>query len=135
MGALAGRGVSAAGTIANFLASAFALIAFKRTKPRKKPCAAYFLWLFTTVNLLMGAGYFLFSGTGGIGDWAEVARDSMSPFLWRPAMAVFGGALYFLFARRMAQGLRSLVGNDELSMRRSKVLTVPAYEIGRASCR
>jgi len=130
MGALARRGVSAAGTIANFIASAFALIAFKMTNPQQKPHTAYFLWLFTTLNLLMGAGYFLFSGIGGIGDWADVARDSMSPFLWRPAMAVFGGALYFLLARRTAQWLRSLVGNDELSMRRSKVLTVPAYATG-----
>jgi hypothetical protein len=127
MGALARRGVSAAGTIANFIASAFALIAFKMTNPQQKPHTAYFLWLFTTLNLLMGAGYFLFSG---IGDWVDVARDSMSPFLWRPAMEVFGGALYFLLARRTAQWLRSLVGNDELSMRRSKVLTLPAYAAG-----
>ena len=37
MGVLARRGVSAAGTIANFIASAFALIAFKMTNPRQKP--------------------------------------------------------------------------------------------------
>jgi len=55
-----------------------------------------------------------------------VARDSMSPFPWRPAMAVFGGALYFLLARRAAQWLRSLVGTDELSMTRGRMLTVPA---------
>jgi hypothetical protein len=130
MGALARRGVSAAGTIVNFIAGAFALAAFKMTNPRQKPHTAYFLWLFTTLNLLMGAGYFLFSGVGGIGDWAAVARGTMSPFIWRPAMAVFGGALYFLLARRSAQWLRSLVGSDELSMRRSKLLTVPAYVAG-----
>src|SRR6266568_4196129 len=124
MTALARRGVSAAGTGVNFIAGALALVAFKSTNPVQKPHTAYFLWLFTTLNLLMGAGYFLFSGIGGIGDWADVARDSMSPFLWRPAMAVFGGALYFLLARRTAQWLPSLVGNDELSMRRSKALTV-----------
>src|SRR5216117_3547103 len=103
MGPLARRGVAAAGTIANFIAGAFALLALMMTNPRQKPHTAYFLWLFTTLNLLMGAGYFLFSGIGRIGDWAAVARDSTSPFLWRPAMAVFGGALYFLLARRTAQ--------------------------------
>jgi hypothetical protein len=130
MSALALRGVSAGGTIVNFIAGAVALVVFKTVNPLHKPHAAYFLWLFTTLNLLSGAGYFLFSGVGGIGDWAEVARNTMSPLVWRPAMAVFGGALYFLLARQSAQWLRSLVGSDELSMRRSKLLTVPAYFAG-----
>jgi hypothetical protein len=130
LGSPARRGVAAAGTIANVIAGALALMAFKGINPRQKPHAAYFLWLFTTLSLLTGPGYFLFSGIGGIGDWADVAGDSMSPFLWRPAMAVFGGALYFLLARRTAQWLRSLVGSDPLSMTRARMLTVPAYAAG-----
>lgn len=129
MSALAVRGVAAAGTIVNFIIGALALIAFKMANPLHKPRAAYFLWLFTTLNLLTGAGYFLFSGVGGIGDWADVARG-MPPLVWRPAMSVFGGALYFLLARQSAQWLRSLAGSDELSIRRSKLLTVPAYIAG-----
>ena len=82
------------------------------------------------VEPLSGAGYFLFSGVGGIGDWADVARGTMPPLVWRPAMSVFGGALYFLLARQSAQWLRSLVGSGELSVRRSKLLTVPAYIAG-----
>jgi hypothetical protein len=130
MTALALRGVAAGGTIANFIAGTLALAVFKATDPLRKPHAAYFLWLFTTLNLLSGAGYFLFSAVGGIGDWADVARGAMPPLVWRPAMGVFGGALYFLLARQSAQGLRSLVGSGELSMRRSKRLTVPAYIAG-----
>jgi hypothetical protein len=130
MGSPARRGVAAAGTIANFIAGALALVAFKRIDPRQKPHAAYFLWLFTTLSLLSGPGYFLFSGIGGIGDWADVAGDSMPPLLWRPAMAVFGGALYFLVARQTSQWLRSLVGSDELHMTRARMLTVPAYAAG-----
>jgi hypothetical protein len=42
-------------------------------------------------------------------------------------MSVLGGALYFLLARQSAQWLGSLVGSGELSMRRSKLLIVPAY--------
>jgi hypothetical protein len=130
MGALARRGGAAAGTIVNVIAGVFALLAFKRTNPQQKPHLAYFLWLFTTLNFLMAAGYFLFSGIGDIGDWAAVAHDSMSPLLWRPAMAIFGGASYFLLARQAAHWLRSLVGDDELSMRRSRLLTIPAYVAG-----
>jgi hypothetical protein len=130
MSGLARRGVAAAGTVLNFIAGALGLLAFKSTNPMQKPHAAYFLWLFTTLNLLMGAGYFLFSGVGGIGDWADVASGIASPLIWRPAMAAFGGALYFLLARRSARWLRPLVGNDELSMRRARLLTVPAYIAG-----
>jgi hypothetical protein len=130
MSALALRGVAAAGTIVNFIIGALALVVFKTANPLHRPHAAYFVWLFTTLNLLSGAGYFLFSGVGGIGDWADVARGTMPPLVWRPAMSVFGGALYFLLARQSAQWLRSLVGSGELSMRRSKLLTVPAYIAG-----
>jgi hypothetical protein len=128
--ALARRGVAAAGTIVNFIAGAIGLLAFKATNPVRKPHLAYFLWLFTTLNLLMGAGYFLFSGVGDIGDWADVASGTVSPLIWRPAMTVFGGALYFLLARRSGQWLGGLVGSDDLSMRRSSLLSVPAYVAG-----
>jgi hypothetical protein len=124
------RGLAAAGTIVNFIAGALGLVAFKAINPLRRPLTAYFLWLFTTLNLLMGAGYFLFSGVGDIGDWAIVAHGIMPPIVWRPAMAVFGGALYFLLARRSAQWLRSLVGSDELQMKRGKLLTIPAYVAG-----
>lgn len=130
MSALARRGVAAAGTIVNFIAGAIGLVAFKATNPVGKPDISYFLWLFTTLNLLMGAGYFLFSGVGNIGDWADVARGTMSPFIWRPALAVLGGALYFFLARRSGQWLGALVGSDDLAMRRSRLLSVPAYVAG-----
>jgi len=45
-------------------------------------------------------------------------------------MAIFGGALYFLIARRSADWLGSLVGSDEQRMARARVLTVPAYIAG-----
>lgn len=128
--ALARRGVAAAGTIVNFIAGAIGLVAFRATNPLRKPHMAYFLWLFTTLNFLMGAGYFLFSGVGKIGDWVVVANGTMSPSIWRPAMAVFGGALYFLFAKASGQWLGALVGSDDLAMRRSRLLTVPAYVAG-----
>ena len=128
--ALARRGVAAAGTIVNFIAGAIGLVALKATNPVRKPHISYFLWLFTTLNLLMGAGYFLFSGVGNIGDWADVASGTVSPFVWRPAMAVLGGAVYFLLARQSGQWLGALVGSDDLSMRRSRLLSVPAYVAG-----
>src|SRR2546422_4235589 len=84
----------------------------------------------STLNLLMGAGYFLFSGVGNIGDWADVASGTVSPFIWRPAMTVLGGAVYFLLARQSGHWLGALIGSDDLSMRRSRLLSVPAYVAG-----
>ena len=97
MGKLALRGVAAGGTIVNFAAGARGprRLSEGPTRSAGEPHAAYILWLFATLNLLSGAGYFLFSGIGGIGDWADVARGAMPALVWRPAMSVIGGALYF----------------------------------------
>lgn len=130
MSELARRGVAAGGTIVNFVAGAIGLVALQAANPPRRPHAAYFLWLFTTLNLLSGAGYVLFSGIGGIGDWSDVARVAMPPAVWRPAMSLFGGLLYFLLARQSAQWLRPLVGSGEFSMGRSRRLTIPAYLAG-----
>ena len=130
MSPFAVRGVAAAGTIVNFIAGALAFVVFRRAKPLQKPHLAYFLWLFTTLNLLSGAGYFLFSGVAGVGDWTDVARGAMPSFVWRPGMSIFGGALYFLLARQSAHWLRSLAGSGDLSMTRGRLLTAPAYIVG-----
>src|SRR6266851_2089146 len=64
--ATARRLVAAAGTVVNFLAAVLSMFAMRIAGVRR-PRLAYFLWLFTTINLLMAAGYFLFSGLGNIG--------------------------------------------------------------------
>src|SRR2546423_1425257 len=64
------RFVAAGGTLANLLGGGVALL-FLRRPPASVP-AHYFVWLFATVNLLVGTGYFLFSGFSNIGDWANV---------------------------------------------------------------
>jgi len=124
------RGVAAAGTIVNFIAGAIALLALRSVPARERPHTYYFLWLFATLNLLMGAGYFLFSGAGNIGDWAVVADHTAPAFLWRPAMAVFGALLYFWLASRSARALRGLTGGDELRNARGRRFAIPAYIAG-----
>ena len=128
--AAARRLVAAAGTVVNFLAAGISLFAMRIAGVRR-PRLAYFLWLFTTINLLMGAGYFLFSGLGKIGDWASVC-DGIPPLVWRPGLAVVGGILYYIFARSAARWLRPLVGSDEAAVRRARGLAVPSYIAGGA---
>jgi len=128
--AAARRLVAAAGTVVNFLAAGISLIAMRIAGVRR-PRLAYFLWLFTTINLLMGVGYFLFSGIGKIGDWASVC-EGMPPLLWRPGLALTGGILYYIFARAAARWLRPLVGSDEAGVKRARGLAVPSYIAGGA---
>jgi hypothetical protein len=96
--------VSAAGCIANVIAGIVGLALYKRRR-------SYFLWLFTTLNLLMPAGYLLFSGVLRVGDWVNVCRD-LPPAVWRPALAITGAVLYFLAARFCARLLAPLAGRD-----------------------
>src|ERR1044072_8478478 len=58
----ASRFMAAAGCIANVIAAAIGMLVFRRRK-------TYFWWLFTTINLLMPAGYLLFFGVLDVGDW------------------------------------------------------------------
>src|SRR3954464_14121962 len=54
------RVMAAGGTIMNFVAAAVGYLVYRRARPAT--AWRFALWLFVTVNLLQGAGYFLFSG-------------------------------------------------------------------------
>ena len=61
------RWVDAGGTIVNLIVGSVALLAARKAGERAN--LRYFLWLLGALNLLPGAGYFLFSGIFGFGDW------------------------------------------------------------------
>jgi hypothetical protein len=69
--------ISAAGTLVNLVLAAGAFVAL-RLLPRVPTSGRYFLWLFFSVNALQGAGYWLFSGLGNVGDWARIADGSFA---------------------------------------------------------
>jgi len=96
------RLVETGGTIVNLFAGAVALAASFRARPNLR----FFLWFFAAVNLLDGAGYFLFSGISGTGDWAAVIAGLPQQVVLRAAMAIFGAVLYFLCLKLLAIGLR-----------------------------
>jgi hypothetical protein len=96
--------VSAGGTLVNLLVGAICLIASRRAGDR--PNTRYFLWLLGSLNLLPGAGYFLFSGIGGLGDWNAVIEGSPHYVAWRIAMTLFGLVLYFACVLWLGRVLR-----------------------------
>src|ERR1700743_1844439 len=57
------RWVSAGGTLVNLAAGAIAILWSRRAGDRAN--LRYFLWLFSALNLLPGAGYFFLSGLTG----------------------------------------------------------------------
>jgi hypothetical protein len=103
------RLVEAGGTIVNLLTGAVALAACGRARPNLR----YFLWFFAAVSLLDGAGYFLFSGIGGVGDWAAVIAGLPHQGALRAAMAIFGAVFYFFCVKLLAAEVRPFASRSE----------------------
>lgn len=94
------RLVDAGGTLANLAAGSASMmisIAWGKRANRR-----YFFWIFGTLNLLSGAGYFLFSGVLGVGDWEQVIHGLPHYVAWRVLMAICGALLYVSLLRLIA---------------------------------
>ena len=128
------RLVIAGGTIMNvFAAAVFFLLG--RIAVRNS-ALRYFLWLSMTINMMEAAGYFLFSGVGGIGDWYMFIQGFTPQLTWRVALAVIGGVAYLLAVRFSLLKLRPLIGSDpqqRVVLARSLTLT-PYFAGGVVEC-
>ena len=85
------RLVDAGGTLVNLIAGFAFYFAARAAGSRAN--LRYFLWLLAALNLLHAAGYFLFSGALGLGDWAQVIAGLPHQGALRVAMAVTGALL------------------------------------------
>ena len=125
------RFIAAGGTLANLAAGLLMLGLLRQIERRASGDLVWFLWLSMTINLLQGTGYFLFSGLGGIGDWAEFVRGLGPTWLARVVLSVLGAATYFLV---VLLGARELIpflsGEGAGRVRNATRLTVPAYIAG-----
>ena len=128
-GLVASSLVTAAGTLANLLAGATAWLLLRRHEGHLTS-GRYFLWLFMTVNLLQGTGYWLFSGVANVGDWAHLVRGLEPHWLYRLILAMLGGAGYW---GAIVLGLRTLnpmVGDDPDRLQRARTLALVPYLAG-----
>jgi hypothetical protein len=105
----AARVVAASGTIVNLIAGAVAVFAYRHSGAHG-PALRFFLWLFGTINFLTGFGYFLFSGVGRIGDWADVMAPLHPEWVWRVVLATGGFALYWIATQRAFVSLARFIG-------------------------
>jgi len=125
------RVISAAGSIASVLIG-LPLIVWLRGRATLAPRWRYFLWLFCAVNLLTAFGYLLYSGVGGIGDWAHVIQGSRLAIVFRLVFVAVGAWLYFVAAPRLLMpGLDPFLGReDPIRGQRAKRLSLLPYLVG-----
>jgi hypothetical protein len=123
------RWVDAGGTIVNLIVGANCLLASYKMKDRANP--RYFFWILAAFNLLPGAGYFLFSGIFGFGDWNEVIRGLPHQAALRILMTLFGAVLYVWVVRLLAVALRPFVPERRAY---NTVGRLPYYAAGLFSC-
>ena len=98
------RWVAAGGTLVNLFVGAICLLLSQAAGRRAN--LRYFLWILAALNLLPGAGYFLFSGIFGFGDWQEVIHGLPHQAALRVAMTIFGAALYIAVTRRLVAAIK-----------------------------
>jgi len=120
--------LAAGGTLVNLAlgSGAFVLLGFGLGAASFR----YFLWLFGTLNLLQGSGYWLFSGIGSVGDWAHVIDGWTPAWAWRLGLTVLGGAAYWSTIVFSLRRLLPFLGGDDARLARAATLTVIPYLAG-----
>lgn len=128
------RAISASGSIVNVMVG-LPLVAVLRSPIALSPRWRYFLWLFCAVNLLTAFGYLLYSGIGGIGDWARVIAGARPAWIYRLALVISGAVLYFVVAPRLLMPpLDPFLGRDpEARTTRARALSLVPYLTGAAA--
>jgi hypothetical protein len=124
------RLVLAGGTLMNGITATVCFLLARMTSS-KAARFRFFLWLSMAVNLFTAAGYFLFSGIGGFGDWAEFIRGFEPQWAWRVGMTIFGSVAYMLAGWLILLEMRPLIGSDkDQRLPRAKRLAKIAYFTG-----
>lgn len=106
------RIVIAGGTLMNAVTAVVCFLLARVASP-KATRLRFFLWLSMAVNLFTAAGYFLFSGIGGFGDWAMFINGFQPQWTWRAGMTIFGAVAYMLAGWLILLEMRPLIGSDK----------------------
>src|SRR5262249_11664826 len=92
-----------------------------------RPRCFWWLWLMMGANLFLFAGYLLFCGLLGFGDWAALAQGTAPAAIWRPLALLVGGALYYGTLPALARRLPALAGDTRSARQRLTRLTLYPY--------
>ena len=134
---LGGRFVALAGPLVSLAAGMFFLRLFGKMFSKAGAVLKFFLWHQATVNLMIAAGYLLFSGVAGIGDLGTVSGgvfyQAEPEWLYRAALTVFGLAGYYAVIRISIQKMDAFIGGEGVErVNRAQMASLVAYFSGGA---
>jgi hypothetical protein len=104
------RWILAGGTLSNLVFGVLGFALLRAACQSGLPMRL-FLWSMTAFNLLLGTGYFPYSGIAGIGDWAEWMKGLSPAWAWRIGFTVLGIVTYGISARALARELVAITGD------------------------
>jgi hypothetical protein len=127
------RWILAAGTLVNLVAGAAGWAVLQRVRSASTSLR-FFVWTVTAFNLLLGTGYFLFSGIGGIGDWAVWMKGLSPLWAWRVGFALLGLVSYLIAAVLLARELVRIVGPGASEARTRRMTWIVYFAGGATAC-
>ena len=128
------RMVALAGPLASLVAGILGMLVF-RSAAKAGAQWKYFLWHFGTINLMVAAGYLLFSGVSGIGDFGTgesgVFYQAQSEWLYRACLTVLGLLGYLGVLRISLTYFDTFIGGEgQERVRRAQLLALTSYMAG-----
>ena len=127
------RAVAGAGNTVNLIVAIVAGFILRVT-PWERSTTRLALVLAISVNLFVWAGYFLFSGLTGVGDWGDTKEQMLwrapNTIYWRSGEFAFGLAAYLLSMRLNGRLFGTLFGGVEGSRRAGRQTAWTAYFTG-----
>ena len=127
------RAVAAAGNTVNLIVAALVGLVL-RGVALERSTTRLALTLTIAVNLFTWAGYFLFSGLTGIGDWGDTQGQvlwGVEPrYAWRSGEFAFGLAAYIWSMRLTGRLFGTIFGGARESRREGRRVAMTAYLTG-----
>lgn len=132
-GPVARRLVAVAGTTVDIVVAALAYLAWRTVRT---PLLRLALWITFTVKAMVAAGYWLFSGVLGLGDWSPVGDGGLAPlpypWLWRFALTAAGLAAYIGTIRLANRSIDEMLGGGATARATRVRMAMTIYWIGGA---
>ena len=128
------RLVALAGPVISLITGVIGLTVLKRI-PKKSAHLRYWVWLLGTIGLMTAAGYLLFSGISGLGDFGT-SRDGVlylvhPEWLWRLGLALAGAASYALVIYISLRKMDGLIGGEgQARIAHAQRLSLTSYLTG-----
>ncbi|HEU4669851.1 MAG TPA: hypothetical protein VFR91_04055 [Dyella sp.] len=132
-GPAARRLVAMAGTGIDLVVAGLAYLAWRVARA---PLLRLALWITFTVKAMVAAGYWLFSGVIGLGDWSPVGDGGLAPlphpWLWRLALTAVGLAGYLGAIRLANRSIDAMLGGGAAARATRVRIAMSTYWIGGA---